>query len=163
MTQLYTQVRLEDWMRGPLQVFDSETARKNKRGVEAHFEAEWNGDIEATMRTIHPDDPWQVIHGFGVDVRGYDAVRDYYNARFGSWPGPAMDHFTRVTVTDTAVIFEGTLDIRPQGEWAGRQAEGTKISVPCTIVVDMRDGLVLGETVYLDSAGAQAQISGSAP
>jgi hypothetical protein len=160
MSTTYTDVKLEDWVKGPFQLFDSEAARSAKAAVEAHFEAEWNSDIEATMATIHPDDPWQRIPGLGVEVVGFEAVRAYYENRFESWPGPAMDHYSRVTVTDTCVYFEGMLEIKPSGSFGGRQVGGKPIEVAAIIVVDCRDGLVLGETVHLDSAAALAQIGG---
>lgn len=109
------------------------------------------------MATIHPDDPWQRIPGLGVEVVGFGAVRDYYLARFGSWPGPAMRHFDRTTVTDTCVIVEGTLHIAPKGAFAGREAAGKVIVAPAVIVVDCRDGLILGETVYADGAALRGE------
>jgi len=144
--------RLESWTKGPLSIADSAAARGNKAMLERHFAAEWGGDIDATMATIHPDNPWQRIPAIGVEVIGFDAVRDYYLARFGSWPGPAMSHFDRTTVTDTCIIVEGTLRITPKGSFAGRQAGGRLLVAPTVIVVDCRDGLILGETVYADGA-----------
>lgn len=161
-TTTYKDVRLEDWARGPLQICDTEASRLSKTAIERHFEAEWNSDIEATMETIHPDDPWQRIPGLGVEVVGFDAVRAYYESRFDSWPGPAMDHFDRVSVADTCVYFEGELDIQPSGAFGGRAVGGKPIRVAAVIVVDTRDGKVLGETVHLDSAAVLGQIGGGA-
>ena len=160
MSSAYSDVRLEDWVKGPFQVFDSDVARASVAAVEAHFEAEWNSDIEATMATIHPDDPWQRIPGLGVEVVGFDAVRAYYENRFESWPGPAMDHYSRVVACDTCVYFEGMLEIKPSGSFGGREVGGKPIDVPAVIIVDCRDGLVLGETVHLDSAAVLNQIGG---
>jgi hypothetical protein len=153
----WVDVELSEWVRGPFQMSDSKAARESKEAIEKHFEAEFSSDIEATMRTIHPDNPWQRIPGLGVDVNGFDAVRAYYENRFESWPGPVMDHFDRVTVTDTCVYFEGVWDIEPSGEFGGREMAGASIEVPALIVVDCRDGLVLGEIVHLDSAAVLAQ------
>lgn len=94
-------VRLEDWGRGVLFVADTAAARANKANMERHFMVEWNSDIEATMRTIHPHNPWQRIPALGVDVNGLEAVRAYYLRRFDSWPGPAMNVFDRATIIDT--------------------------------------------------------------
>jgi hypothetical protein len=145
-------VRLEDWVRGPLFVADSAAARANKAIMERHFMVEWNSDIEATMATIHPDNPWQRIPALGVDINGFAAVRDYYLSRFGSWPGPAMDFFNRATVTDTCIYVEGQLQIKPKGSFGGSDMTGKTISAPTVIVVDCRDGLILGETIYVDGA-----------
>lgn len=144
--------RLDELTRGPLQVMPTPLARANKELLERHFAAEWSSDIEATMATIHPDDPWQRIPAFGTHVRGLDAVRDYYLKRFESWPGPAMEWFDRTTVTESCIIVEGTLQVKPRGDFAGMAAAGRVLSAPCVIVVDCRDSLILGETVYLDAA-----------
>lgn len=134
-------VRLERWCRGPLFLAPTAAAAANKAALEAHFLAEWNDDIDGTMATIHPDNPWQRIPALGVEVVGLDAVRAYYLARFQSWPGPVMETFDRVSITDTAIFVEGVLKAQP-----GR-AIGT-LAGPCVVVIDFRDGLVLGETVY---------------
>jgi ketosteroid isomerase-like protein len=144
--------RLETWTKGALFIAEGVTPLANKAMLEQHFAAEWGGDIEGTMATIHPDNPWQRIPALGLDLRGVVAVRDYYLARFGSWPGPAMPHFDRTTVTDTCIIVEGTLRITPKGAFAGRSPAGRVIAAPAVIVVDFRDGLIVGETVYADSA-----------
>ena len=83
-------VKMEKWVRGPLFVADTDAARANKAAMERHFLTEWNGDIEATMSTIHPDAPWQRIPALGVDDNGFAAVREYYLRRYETWPGPAM-------------------------------------------------------------------------
>jgi hypothetical protein len=151
---------LEDLTRGALQVMDSDRARANKALLERHFAAEWASDIEGTMATIHPHDPWQSIPALGVAVRGFAAVRDYYLARFASWPGQAMDWFDRTTVTDSCIIVEGRLNVRPSGDFGGLRAAGATLSAPCVIVVDCRDGFILGETVYVDGAALRGQAGG---
>jgi len=158
----YKDVRLEDWVKGPFQLCDTEASRRCKLAIERHFEAEWNSDIEATMETIHPDEPWQFIPGLGVEVRGFDNVRAYYESRFDSWPGPAMDHFDRLSITDTCAYFEGELAIQPSGSFGGHAVGGKPIRVPAVIIVDTRDGKVLGETVHLDSAAVLSQIGDGA-
>jgi hypothetical protein len=143
MTKRFTpdQVLLQHWCNGPMFVADTPTARANKVALEAHFLAEWNDDIDATMATIHPDNPWQRIPALGVEVVGFQAVRDYYLARFSTWPGPVMEHFDRVSVTDHAIFVEGRLKPQP-----GRQINA--LAGPCVVVIDLREGLVMGETVY---------------
>jgi hypothetical protein len=146
-------VRLEDWTRGRLFVFDDPAARANKAMLERHFVAEWNNDIEATMRTIHRQAPWQRIPSLGTDVNGFEAVREFYLQRFKSWPGPAMKSFDRATVGPASIYVEGRMEIRPKGQFGGVEAAGVLISSPTVVVIDFLDGLILGETVYVD-AGA---------
>lgn len=160
MSALEESVLLEEWVSGQFQMFPSKAAQESKEAVEAHFRAEWKSDIDATMETIHPDNPWQLIPGLGVEVRGFDEVRAYYENRFDSWPGKAMECPVRTTVTDTCVYFEGVLDIEPKGTFGGRNVGGKPIKVPALIVVDCREGLVLGEVVHLDSAAVLRQIGG---
>jgi predicted ester cyclase len=155
----YTDVRLEHWVRGPLFVADTDTARANQAVLERHLSVEWQSDIEATMATIHPDDPWQRIPGLGVEVVGLEGVREYYLNRFASWPGPGMKHFDRVAIVDHAAYIEGTLDFQPSGDFGGIEAAGVTIQTPTVIVVDFRDGLILGETLHLDSAKALGQVA----
>lgn len=155
-------VRLEAWSRGPLFVAPTELARANKRAMERHFLAEWNGDIEATMATMHPDQPWQRIPALGVNVNGTEAVCDYYLSRFNTWPGPAMDHFDRVSIVDTCLYVEGVLRVTPKGEFGAVRTSATLLTAPAIIVVDFRDGLIAGETVYVDAASLNGQTFGEA-
>ena len=148
-------VRLEAWVRGPLFIADTDAARANKAMLERHFLTEWNSDIDATMATIHPEGPWQRITALRIDVNGFEAVREYYLKRFDTWPGPAMHHFDRTTIVDGCILVEGTLQIEPRGEFGGRPAKGSRFSAPAVIVVDFKDGLILGETVYVDGASLQ--------
>jgi predicted ester cyclase len=150
-------VHIDFLCRGPFFVADSDDARANKAIFERHLTVEWESDIDATMATMHPDNPWQRIPALGVNVNGFEAVRQYYLDRFQNWPGPAMKYFDRVSVTDTCIYTEGTLEIQPTGEFGGIDMAGAKISVPVVIVVDCRDGLIIGETVYLDGAAIRGQ------
>jgi ketosteroid isomerase-like protein len=145
-------VRLEDYTRGPLFVARSATARANKKVFERHLNAEWASDIEGTMVTIHPDSPFQKIPALGVDVHGFEGIRQFYTGRFASWPGPALRHFARVAVTDTCIYVEGRMEIQTRSEFRGLNAPGKQISAPVVIVVEFRDELLSGETVYMDGA-----------
>ncbi len=149
-------VHIEDLCHGPLFVADTAAARANKAMLERHFALEWACDIDGTMSTMHPDNPWQRIPALGVDVVGFDAVRDYYLKRFDSWPGRALAGFDRVTVADTCIYTEGMLDIQPTGAFGGIDMAGRTLRTPVIIVVDFRDGLVLGETVYMDASAINA-------
>jgi hypothetical protein len=134
------EVRLERWT-DRLYVAEDARAQAAKAILEAHFLAEWNSDIEGTMATMDPVDPFQRVPALEVEIRGVAAVRDYYLQRFKTWPGPAMAYFDRVTVVPDVVIVEGALSL-PGG------SEVAALSGPAVIVVDIRDGKVRGETVY---------------
>ena len=144
--------RLEDYTRGPLFVAPGAAAKANKAVFEQHLNAEWVSDIEGTMATIHPEAPFQRIPALGVDVLGFAGVRRFYEGRFASWPGPALKHFDRVAVTDSCIYVEGRMEIETRGHFQGLNASGRHISAPVVIVLEFRDGLLAGETVYMDSA-----------
>jgi SnoaL-like domain len=146
-------IHLEDYTRGLLFIAPSAAARANKKVFERHLNAEWVSDIEGTMATIHRDNPFQRIPALGVDVHGFEGIRQFYEGRFASWPGPALGHFDRVAVTDTCVYVEGRMEIQTQGEFRGLNASGKLISAPVVIVVEFRDELLSGETVYMDGTG----------
>jgi hypothetical protein len=93
----------------------------------------WPRSIPTTPGSASP--PW------ASRWSGFQAVRDYYLARFSTWPGPVMEHFDRVSVTDHAIFVEGRLKPQP-----GRQINA--LAGPCVVVIDLREGLVMGETVY---------------
>jgi len=146
---------LEDYTRGPLFVAPGAAARANKEVFERHLNAEWASDIEGTMATIHPEAPFQRIPALGVDVLGYEGVRRFYEGRFASWPGPALKHFDRVAVADSCIYVEGRMEIETSGQFQGLKASGPRISAPVVIVLEFRDGLLAGETVYMDSAAVK--------
>lgn len=137
-------VRLEHLCETPLFVPDDPAARAAKAMLEAHFLAEWNDDIDATMASMVPDVPFQRVPALGVSIEGAAAVRDFYLKRFESWPGPALTAFRRATIGRDVIIVEGVL------ETAGGAV--ASLSGPAVIVVDFRDGLILGETVYASPA-----------
>jgi hypothetical protein len=156
VTRDFSTITIEDWLRGPLHVAGTEAAHANKRMLDAHLQAEWTSDLDGTMATMHRDEPWQIVHGLGVEVRGFDAVTEYYATRFTTWTGPGMEYFTRVTIADTCAYMEcSELTWIPDTPTGGRH-----LSVPTVLVVDFRDGLVLGETVYMDSALLRGQLGG---
>jgi ketosteroid isomerase-like protein len=144
--------RLEDYTHGVLFVAPGLAAKTNKAVFERHLNAEWVSDIEGTMATIHPEAPFQRIPALGVDVLGFEGVRRFYEGRFASWPGPALKHFDRVAVTDSCIYVEGRMEIETRGHFEGLRASGRHISAPVVIVLEFRDGLLAGETVYMDSA-----------
>jgi hypothetical protein len=157
MTRDFSTITVEDWLRGPLHVVDSDAARANKQVLDAHLQGEWCSDLDATMATMHRDGPWQIVHALGLEVRGFEEVREYYAERFTVHTGPGMEYFTRVTVADTCAYMEcSELTWIPQTATGGRQ-----LSVPTVLVVDFRDGLLLGETVYMDGALLRGQLEGA--
>ena len=143
---------MEHYTTGTVFVADSDVARANKAVFERHLVSEWSSDIEATMSTVHRDNPYQKIPALGVDVHGHDGIRDFYLGRFASWPGPALKSFDRVSITDQCIYVEGKFDVKSTSDHlAGLALAAQELSTPCMIVLECRDGLLLGEIVYMDS------------
>lgn len=143
--------RIEDYTVGPVFVADTDVSRANKAVFERHLVSEWENDIENTMATIHPDNPYQVIPALGVDIHSFEGIRDFYLGRFETWPGPALKSFSRVSVTDQFIYVEGKFEVQSSGEFSGFNVKAKAISSPCIIVLEFRDGLLFGELVYMDS------------
>ena len=146
---------VESYTTGPVFVADTQASRANKAVFEWHLVSEWKGDIENTMGTIHRDNPYQKIPALGVDCNGFDEIRAFYLGRFESWPGPALQSFDRVTITDRIIYVEGKFDVTSTGnELAGLNVAGKSVSTSCMIVLECKDGLLLGERVYMDKAAS---------
>ena len=143
---------LESYTNGPVFVADTEISRANKEVFERHLVSEWSSDIEETMATVHPEGAYQTIPALGVDVHGKDGIRDFYLDRFEKWPGPALKAFTRVSVVDNCIYVEGEFDVQAAGDdLESLNISGTSVKSPCMIALECRNGLLVGEIVYMDS------------
>ena len=142
---------------GHLHIADDPVSAANAQGVEKHFEAEWHDDLDAIMATLVPDDPYQYVPSLGMRVRGSDAVRAFYQKRIQTWPGQAF-RMADVLVGPHVALFEGTWTVQPRSEFLGLAANGHKVSVPGVISIEFRDGLLVGETLYFDSADMSHQL-----
>jgi len=143
---------IESYTNGPVFVADTDLSRANKEVFERHLVAEWSSDIEETMATVHPVGSYQRIPALGVDVDSFNGIREFYIDRFEKWPGPALKSFTRVTVVDTYIYVEGEFDVEAAGDdLQSLNVSGKSVKSPCMIVLECRDGLLVGEIVYMDS------------
>jgi predicted ester cyclase len=153
-----TPVDLQDWVTDALDVFPSETAELNAGVLAEHLRAEWNDDLKATMATMHQEHAHQRIPALGIAVEGFEAVREYYRARFESWPGPAF-FMTQVAITETYAAIRGDIRIEPSGQFAGVDAAGKSIDVPAIVWIAFADGKLAGETIHLDGRLLQSQLA----
>jgi len=71
--------------------------------------------------------------------------------------GPALKHFDRVTLTDTLIYVEGRIEIVTSAKFAALNVAGNRVSTPVAIVLEFRDGLLLGEMVYMDGAATKVE------
>ena len=143
---------IEGYTKGPVFVADTDISRANKEVFERHLVAEWSSDIEETMATVHTVGAYQKIPALGVDVHEHEGIREFYLDRFEKWPGPALKSFTRVTVVDNCIYVEGEFDVEAAGDdLQSLNISGKSVKSPCMIALECRDGLLVGEIVYMDS------------
>jgi predicted ester cyclase len=132
-------------------------AERNWKVLLAHTSAEWSQDLDATMETVTRNAPFQVMHATGLDVRGWDAVRDFYRERFKTFQGQGF-FAHRWVVSDEIVVGNGYFSGAPRGKFFGVEATGKTLCLPITVWVYFEDGLLKGEASYLDGAELRHQL-----
>ena len=132
-------------------------AERNWCCVCAHTEAEWSGDLDGTMATITRNDPFQVMHATGLDVRGWEAVREFYRERMTTFQGQGF-FAHRWVVSDEIVVGNGYFSGTPSGVFFGVPTSGKTLCLPMTVWIYCEDGLIKGEAAYLDGLELQRQI-----
>jgi predicted ester cyclase len=132
-------------------------AEHNWRMVVAHTSAEWSCDLDATMATVTRNDPFQVMHATGLDIRGFDAVREFYRQRFLTFQGQGF-LAKRWVISDEVVVGNGYFSGTPSGTFFGVQTSGKSLCLPITVWIYFEDGLIKGEAAYLDGNELRRQI-----
>jgi predicted ester cyclase len=135
----------------------TDIARANMACFQKHAAAERNLDLDGTMATITRKDPFQIFHGTGLVVRGWDAVRAFYEERFRTFSGRVLSPH-RIVVTDGYLVIEGRFKGSPKGMFFGVMAHGKPLYLPMCVWVYFEDGLLKGEAAYFDGAQLQRQI-----
>lgn len=149
---------IEDFdMRANIKFDGSAQARRNWDMAQQHAVAEWSNDLEATMATIHPDNPFQLCYATGMEVWGYEGVKEFYRNRHKVFNGQGF-HAHRVIATDEFVAMNGWFKGVAEGKFFLLPAEGRPMFFPITIWIYFKDNLVLGESTFFDSAEVKRQI-----
>lgn len=137
------------------------TPKETRRVVDEHLAAEARHDPEAAAAT-YVEDSYYVHVPLGLRFSGRQAVATQYAASFQATPdseaviegetidGPRMVHWGR---------FRGTVS----GPWLGQAPTGRKVDLPFVAIIELRDGKMLGETVYYDLATLCDQAGFSLP
>jgi len=133
------------------------TARHNWRIMQAHTSAEWSGDLDVTMETMSRNDPFQIMHATGLEVRGFEAVREFYRERLLTFQGQGFFPH-RWVVADEIVVGNGYFSGTPSGVFFGVQTSGKTLCLPMTVWLYFEDGLIKGEVAYLDGHELRHQI-----
>ena len=134
-----------------------EQAERNWQLLLAHTSAEWSGDLETTMETMTRNDPFQVMHATGLNIRGWDAVREFYRERLTTFQGQGfIPH--RWVVSEEVIVGTGYFSGTPKGVFFGIPSHGQTLCVPMTVWIYFEDGLIKGEAAYLDGHELRQQI-----
>ena len=136
----------------------SAAARANWDCLKKHMIAEWTGDLDGTMATITRDNPFQIFHGTGMEIWGWENVREFYRARFKVFSGQGF-FAQRIVCTDKVIVAQGWCSIKPQaGNLFGADSAGKSIFHPLALWVYFENGLIKGESAYFDGATLQRQL-----
>lgn len=135
----------------------SSEAERNWDYMKAHAVAEWSGDVDATMETITRNDPFQIFHPTGLDVRGWDNVRAFYAERFETFSGQGF-YAHRWIVTDEVIAGQGYFKNAPEGNFFGVPSYGKPIFLPMALWIYFEDGLLKGEAAYFDRMELERQL-----
>jgi predicted ester cyclase len=134
-----------------------ERAKQNWAMLERHTVAEWSGDLDATMETMSRNEPFQLMYATGLDVRGFENVREFYRRRMQTFAGQGF-FAHRWVVSDQAIVGQGYFSGAPKGTFFGVEATGKTLLIPISVWIYFEDGLVKGESSYLDGFELRRQI-----
>ena len=132
-------------------------AKHNWNLVLAHTSAEWSGDVDVTMETMTRNDPFQVMHATGLDIRGFEPVRAFYRERLKTFQGQAFFPH-RWVISAEAAVTNGYFYGKPSGVFFGVQTSGKTLCLPMTVWFYFEDDLIKGEAAYLDGNELRQQI-----
>lgn len=141
-----------------LTIFDSPKARANYQRFCDHAVAEWGGDLEATMATVSPDNPFQIFQATQSETWGYEEVRAFYEERLRTFQGQGF-HAKQWIFTDDVAVGRGWFKGSPNGMFFGAMTYGKPLFFPMTLWIYFdKDSLIRGETAYSDGAELRRQI-----
>jgi predicted ester cyclase len=132
-------------------------AAANWKMLERHTVAEWSGDLDGTMATMTRNAPFQIMYATGLDVHGWDNVREFYRRRMETFQGQGF-FAHRWVVSEAAIVGQGYFSGAPTGAFFGVQATGKTLLIPITVWIYFEDGLIKGESSYLDGHELRRQL-----
>jgi steroid delta-isomerase-like uncharacterized protein len=125
--------------------------------VREHMAAEDRQDLEAVLATF-TDNCWYSVPALGLDLRGKDQIREWYEGTFSAVPD-FRNADEQYWEADRNVFFEARMEGTHLGDWAGWAPTGRRFSAPlfCRIPI-APDGLIEAEVVYFDAADLFMQL-----
>lgn len=130
--------------------------------VERHLKAEGAGDVEGAV-AVYTDDIVHDVVGFPTGpITGKDAAREFYRELTANFRTenevPRQRWFS-----DDAVIIDQDMTGTVVGSMLGLPGNERRITFRVLHVFQFRDGLISGETVWLDVGAIMAQLSDPEP
>ena len=128
--------------------------------VAAHVEAENRHDMDATLRTLHPECVF-VDYAMQRTFRGHEGAREHYLLWWSAFDlrvAGERRHVGRATFC-AETRFRG----RHRGDFMGFAPTGREIDLHVAVFVEIRDGLMSAERFFYDMRGLMAQLACGAP
>jgi steroid delta-isomerase-like uncharacterized protein len=116
----------------------------------AHREAEAARDYDAVLATFVEDCFLDTV-ALGLRSEGRAAARAAYEGYFTAFPDLTPDD-EDFAFNDNALVSCGTLRGTSGGDWLGVPPSGRPFAVRFVNVAPVRDGLMVGESIYFDLA-----------
>lgn len=125
--------------------------------VKAHMEAEDRQDLDATLATF-TDDCYYRVMGLGIELRGKDEIRRWYEDLFAAIPD-FRNSDERYWEAEGQVFFSAFMEGTHRGTWHGWAPTGRSFRSPMFVRIPIApDGLMEAEIVYNDSADVFTQL-----
>jgi ketosteroid isomerase-like protein len=126
--------------------------------VDAHYQAEKDGDFEALVDGFAPDAEHDVVGRPGEALHGGDQIEGFYRALLAEL---RIDRFEPVRrwYGDDHVVDEAILHASVKGSVFGLEGRGRPVQARFLHIFDFTDGLISRESAWIDLAAIQQQLS----
>jgi steroid delta-isomerase-like uncharacterized protein len=124
------------------------TAHEIRQIVHQHLEAEARHDAAAAAATYAPHGYYHHVP-LGLRLEGRDAVAAGYASSFAAFPDGEVANDGEVVESSTYVHW-GRFRATVSGSWLGLPPTHRRLDLPFAAVIEVRDGRMVGETLYYD-------------
>jgi steroid delta-isomerase-like uncharacterized protein len=119
--------------------------------------AEDRQDLDAALAAF-TENCWYSVPGLGVELRGKDQIRRWYEDLFAAIPD-FHNSEERYWEAGDQVFFAAYMEVTHLGTWHGWPATGRRFRSPMMVRIPIApDGLMEAEIVYNDSADVFTQL-----
>lgn len=136
-------------------------SKENAETVKRHVIAETNHRMAETLETLTADCRFD-DRAFGQVWHGRDGARDYYQMWWDAFAiRPETEN--RYAASEDLLVVETRFTGRHVGRFLDVEPTNKDVSVPMSIFVTFRDGLLSGERFYWNLADLMQQIGVDLP